>query len=88
MTPIQTHHARIMIECGCSVQDVAITFRISIGEALYVVAPALKNNKEAAKFAARHYASRKSIAAIPVIHKGRPLVDIVESRRDDTRIAA
>ena len=88
MNERQVHHARIMIECGCSVHDVAITFRISIGEALYVVAPALKNNKEAAKFAARHYASRKSIAAIPVIHKGRPLVDIVESRRDDTRIAA
>ena len=88
MTRQQAHHARIMVECGCSVQDVAITFRISIGEALYVVAPALKNNREAAKFAARHYASRKSIADIPMIHKGRAVVDIVVSPSHDKRRVA
>lgn len=44
MTPQQVHHARIMIECGCSIEDVAATLGLRLTDAIYAVAPSLKAN--------------------------------------------
>ena len=47
-----------MVECGCSVEDVAIAFRWTIPHALYAVGPALKSNDSARRFARKHWAQR------------------------------
>lgn len=44
MTPRQIHHAQIMIECGCAIEDVAVTMRVRLHDAIYAVAPSLKAN--------------------------------------------
>lgn len=82
------HHANIMVECGCSVEDVAVTFRVTIDAALYFVAPALKNNKAAMKFARQHYSATKQRAKIPTTNRGLVSVDRIESRRDTVGAAA
>lgn len=44
MTETQAHHARIMIEGGCSIEDVAVTLGLTLREAIHAAAPALKAN--------------------------------------------
>jgi hypothetical protein len=84
----QHKHARIMIECGCSVEDVAITFRWAIPHALYVVAPALKSNEAAARYARRHYGCAKRVAKMPALHSRLRLVDSVTAEASNKRKAA
>lgn len=47
MTPQQTQHARIMVEGGCTLEDVAITFNTGLHDVARAVAPSLKANAEA-----------------------------------------
>lgn len=50
MTPTQLHHARIMIECGCTIEDVTVSLRLSIPQAILAVAPSLHaNSREQAR---------------------------------------
>lgn len=49
MTPAQIHHARIMIEGGCSIEDAAATLGLRLHDAIYAVAPSLKANPKQQK---------------------------------------
>jgi hypothetical protein len=44
MTVTQAHHARIMIECGCTIEDVCVSLGMTLNEAIHAAAPALKAN--------------------------------------------
>jgi hypothetical protein len=37
-----------MVECGCTIEDVAMSVRAPIADVIYAVAPALKHNKREA----------------------------------------
>jgi len=41
----RAHHARIMIEGGCSIEDVAVTFGFRLSAAINAISPALKVNR-------------------------------------------
>ncbi len=82
MTPLQAHHARIMVECGCSVEDVAITFGLRFTEAVYAVAPALKSNPDELKRIRRVVTGMKiSPPAFPAIHDPDRSVDVRTIKR-------
>lgn len=76
MTPTQRHHARIMIECGCSIEDVCVSLHIGLVDAIYAVAPALDHNPALRK-RVRYMLSERGLPQpnIPVIHKGRQYGD-------------
>ena len=88
MTRQQAHHARIMFECGCSIEDVAITLRVTLDVAIYAVAPSLAANPREQKRVQRILRSMKLSPPIPVIHRRATRPDLVESVHDDARIAA
>jgi len=44
VTPQQVRHARIMVECGCTIEDAAVTLRLSFVQAVHAVAPSLHAN--------------------------------------------
>jgi hypothetical protein len=44
MTETQAQHARIMIECGCTIEDVCVSLGMTLNEAIHAVAPSLKAN--------------------------------------------
>ena len=89
MTPRQIHHAQIMIECGCSIEDVAVTMRVRLHDAIYAVAPALKSNPAERKRVQKIAKSlRLEPPVIPVLHRGHFGVDLVNSLPSKSRIAA
>lgn len=89
MTPRQIHHAQIMIECGCTIEDVAVTMRVRLHDAIYAVAPALKANPAERKRVQKILKSlRLEPPVIPVVHKGRGALDLVESLPVKLRTAA
>lgn len=89
MTPQQIHHARIMIEGGCSIEDVTVTLGIRLIEAMYAVAPSIKTNPKEQKRVRRILHGMKMPPAIfHVVHRGRGGVESVESCEYETRIAA
>ena len=45
----EERHARIMIECGCCIEDVALTFGWDLADAIHTISPALKANPQEAK---------------------------------------
>ena len=45
----EERYARIMIECGCCIEDVALAFGWTLADAIHTVAPALKANPQEAK---------------------------------------
>jgi hypothetical protein len=88
LTPTQIHHARIMVECGCSIEDVAVTLRVRLHEAIYAVAPSLKANAKEAKRVRTMLQNMKLPPAIPVIHRRTEPLHIVNLDADDARNAA
>ena len=88
MTRQQANHARIMFECGCSIEDVAITLRVTLDVAIYAVAPSLAANPREQKRVQRILRSMKLSPPIPAIHRRTVWPDLVESVHDDARIAA
>ncbi len=79
MTPQQVHHARIMIECGCTIEDVAVTLGLKLYEAIYGVASSLKANpQEQARV--RKIAAAMRLPA-PAIHKEHRSVDVRTIKR-------
>ena len=76
MTPTKRHHARIMIECGCSIEDVCVSLGLGLIDAIYAVAPALDHNPDLRK-RVRYMLGERGLPQpnIPVIHKGRQHVD-------------
>lgn len=89
MTPRQIHYAQIMIECGCSIEDVAVTMRVKLHDAIYAVAPALKANPAERKRVQKMVKSyRLDPSVIPAVHKGRAVVDLIESALVKLRTAA
>ena len=82
MTPVQIHHARIMIECGCSVEDVAVTLGLRFTDAVYAVAPALKANPAELKRIRRLVAGMKIPTPVfPAIHDPDRSVDVRTIKR-------
>lgn len=82
MSPVKVHHARIMVECGCAVEDVAVTLGLRFTEALYAVAPALKANAEELKRVRRIVAGMKiPPPAFPAIHDPDRSVDVRTIKR-------
>lgn len=68
---IEERHARIMIEGGCRIEEVALSFGWTIADTLQTVAPALKANLEEAKRVRRIIGQlTKKPSATPVIHRG------------------
>ena len=88
MTRQQSHYARIMIEGGCSIEDVAVTFGVRLHEAIYAVAPSLAANPREQKRVQRILRSMKLAPPIPAIHRRAGRQDLVESAHDVARIAA
>lgn len=89
MTPEKTHHARIMVEYGCTIEDVAVTLRVRLHDAVYAVAPSLKANPSERKKVQKMLLSMKMEApVIPAAQRGRGLVDLVESLPVKLRAAA
>ena len=72
----RTHHARIMIEGGCSIEDVCVTLGMGLHEAIYAVAPSLKANPEEQKRIRRMAASMKLSGVVPLIHSREGSVDV------------
>jgi len=70
VTRQQRHHARIMIECGCSIEDVCVSLRLGLIEAIYAVAPALDHNPALRK-RVRYMLGERGLPVpeIPVIHR-------------------
>ena len=70
MTPEDERHARIMVEGGCSLEEVALVFGWTLDDTLLTVAPALKVNPGAATTARKLLKNiRRRVSAIPVIHR-------------------
>ena len=93
MTPQQIHHACIMIECGCSIEDVAVTMRVQLHDAIYAVAPALKSNPEERRRVNKMLTRAKlPVPVIPTLHRqsrvAAPRLDVVKSAPRMTRKAA
>lgn len=104
MTPIQIHHARIMVEGGCTIEDVCVTLGLALRETIYAVAPALKANPQELKrvrgllLGMRLPVPQTALAQsgnnpqesniTSVIHRRSRNVNRVKSRPDETRIAA
>lgn len=88
-TATQIHHARIMVECGCTIEDVSVTLGMRLYDTIYVVAPSLKANPEEQKRVRRIVAaSRLPPPDIPVIHRGRGDAETIILADVKTRIAA
>lgn len=81
-------YARIMIEGGCSVEDVAMTLGMTFKAALYAVAPALKCNDRARRRARQFLASMKASPDILVIHKPSKQAVAAKIAEREERIAA
>lgn len=45
----EERYARLMVECGCCIEEVAIVFGWSIADTVHTIAPALKANPVEAK---------------------------------------
>lgn len=89
MNDQKIHHARIMIECGCALEDVAVTLGMKLDDAIYAVAPSLHANPTEQKRVRQIAAGRKINAApIPVIHRAEDSGDIVYLRPVRARAAA
>lgn len=77
----RTHHARIMIEGGCSIEDVCVTLGMGLHEAIYAVAPSLKANPEEQKRIRRMAASMKLSGVALLIHSRERSVDVHATQR-------
>lgn len=78
----QTHFARVMIEGGCTIEDVCATLGMRLHEAIYAVAPSLKANPDEQKRVRKMAASMKLPGAgIPAIHSREGSVDVLPIRR-------
>jgi len=79
VTPQQIHHARIMVECGCTIEDAAVTLGLKLYDAIYAAAPSLNCNPQ------EHARVRRIAAAmrlpIPAIHKEHRSVDVRTIKR-------
>lgn len=91
MTPQQVHYARIMIEGGCSIEDVAVTFGLRFLEAIHTVAPSLKANP-AEQERVRRILQRMRLPPlprdIPTIHIRRRSSDVPSTTSLKGRAAA
>ena len=85
MTDRKTHFARIMIECGCSIEDVCATLGMRLHDAIYAVAPALKANPDEQKRVRRMAASMK--LPVPVIHRHERFVDVLPTATQRRKVA-
>lgn len=66
----QERFARIMIEGGCRIEEVALLFGWTIADTLQTIAPALKANPEEAKRVRRIIGQiTKKTSATPFIHR-------------------
>lgn len=73
----QTHYARLMVENGCTIEDVCATLGMRLHEAIYAVAPALKANPDEQKRVRRMAASMKLPgASIHTVHSREGSVDV------------
>ena len=91
MNDKQVHHARIMMECGCTLEDIAVTLGLKLHDAIYAVAPSLKANPEEQKRVRRIAAAMKirpPAKEAPVIHRGRGDAEAIILADVKTRIAA
>jgi len=98
MTPTTIHHARIMIEGGCTIEDVCVTLGLKFTDAVYAVAGSLKANPEENRKVRKILTGMKMPVPPPIstafkpritdVHKGRRAVESVESLPLKTRIAA
>jgi len=64
----QTHFARIMVECGCTIEDVSVTLGMKLDDTIYAVAQSLKANPAELKRVRNIIAGRK--LHIPAMHSG------------------
>lgn len=64
----EERYARLMVECGCCIEEVAIVFGWSIADTVHTIAPALKANpveaKRVRRLLSRHLAEAKETPAI------------------------
>lgn len=71
------HHARIMIEGGCTIEDVCVTLGMTFNEALHAVAPSLKANPEELKRVRRLVTGMR--LPFPDAMRTRPAIHIIHS---------
>lgn len=88
MTRQQRHHARIMIECGCSIEDVAVTMGAKLADTIYAIAESLHANPTEQKRVQKMLRSMKLSPPIPVIHTRAIGDDAIQTRLDPMRNAA
>lgn len=71
-----------MVECGCTVEDAAVTLGLRFTDAVYAVAPALKANPDELKRIRRLVAGMKiPTPFFPAIHKEHRSVDVRTIKR-------
>lgn len=69
------HHARIMCEGGCQVEDIAVTLGMLLHEVILAIAPSLKSNPQERK-RVRKIVTKHRLGT-HVIHKRNRVVDAV-----------
>lgn len=70
------HHARIMCEGGCQIEDIAATLGILLHEAILAISPSLKSNFRERKRVQKIVSKYR--LATHVIHKRNRAVDGVD----------
>lgn len=91
MSPVKVHHARIMIEGGCTIEDVCVTLGLKFTDAMYAVAGSLKANPEENRKVRKILTGMKMPVPPPVstvVPMGHRAVESVKSLPSKTRAAA